>query len=234
MASFQKYETKKGTRWMYKYYGEVNPETGQKKPSTKRGFKTKKEAQLDAAKTEKEVAEGTFISPDKTVTFEQVYKQWYETNSPNFKPPTRKAVTFKFKEQILPHFSALKMKDITRAYCQEVINKMAKKIKSVDNMKMYANQIFDYAIRMEIRVTNPMDGVVIPKAEEEHLAIEEEEKRNYWENAEIKQFLAAVKQDCTPRDHLMFHFYSSTPARARERFWRSAGAISTPRRRPSA
>jgi hypothetical protein len=33
-----------GTRWLYKYYGEVNQETEEKKPSTKRGNKTKKEA----------------------------------------------------------------------------------------------------------------------------------------------------------------------------------------------
>ncbi len=61
-------------------YGELNPETGKRKPSTKRGFKTKKEAQHDAAKTEREIAEGTFIGGDKQITFEQVYLQWFETN----------------------------------------------------------------------------------------------------------------------------------------------------------
>lgn len=90
MASFQKYMTKDGPRWLYKYYGEINPNTGKKKPSTKRGFKTKKEAQLDAAQIEKEVAEGSFVTQDKTTTFQQVYEQWYETNSPNFKPSTKK------------------------------------------------------------------------------------------------------------------------------------------------
>lgn len=90
MASFQKYNTKDGVRWLYKYYGEINPETGKKKPSTKRGFKTKKEAQLDAAQTEREVADGSFVSQDKITTFQQVYEQWYETNSPNFKPSTKK------------------------------------------------------------------------------------------------------------------------------------------------
>lgn len=72
MASFQKYTTKKeGTLWMYKYYSTIDPVTGKKKPSTKRGFKTKKEAQLDAAKTEQDIANGTFINEDKQITFEQ-------------------------------------------------------------------------------------------------------------------------------------------------------------------
>lgn len=216
MASFQKYSTKDGLRWLYKYYGEIDPETGKKKQTTKRGFKTKREAQLDAAKTEQEVADGTFINKDKTTTFEQVYEQWYETNSPNFKPSTKKAVRSKFKRQILPHFGALKMKDITRSYCQDVINKIAKLIKTVDNMKMYANQIFEYAVKMEIRQSNPMKGVVIPKPDNEFLADEQSNKRNFWDKTEIKKFLAIIKKECTPRDYLMYHLLIYTGARKGE------------------
>ncbi|OMC95952.1 site-specific integrase [Paenibacillus odorifer] len=216
MASFQKYMTKDGPRWLYKYYGEINPNTGKKKPSTKRGFKTKKEAQLDAAQIEKEVAEGSFVTQDKTTTFQQVYEQWYETNSPNFKPSTKKAVLSKFKRQLLPHFGAIKMRDITRSYCQDVINKMAKEIKTIDNMKMYANQIFEYAIRMDIRTTNPMKGVVIPMKENDHLADEDGMNRNFWEKHEIKKFLGLAKTECSQRDHLMFHLLIYTGARKGE------------------
>ncbi|MDH2334246.1 site-specific integrase [Paenibacillus polymyxa] len=217
MASFQKYTTKKdGTMWLYKYYtGEINPVTGKKKPSTKRGFKTKAEAKLDAAQTEKEIADGTFIKQDKTITFEEVYEQWYETNSPTFKPPTRKAVRSKFKSQILPHFGNIKINDITRSYCQEVINKIAKKIKSVENMKMYANQVFEFAVQMEISKSNPMEGVIIPKKESDHLA-EGKKMRNFWEKHEIKKFLGITKQAYSYRDHLMFHLLIYTGARKGE------------------
>ncbi|MEK4519982.1 site-specific integrase [Paenibacillus sp. FSL H8-0122] len=216
MASFQRYTTKDGPRWMYQYYAGINPETGKRKKSTKRGFKTKKEAQLDAAQTEKEVANGSFISQDKTTTFQQVYEQWYETNSPNFKPSTKKAVLSKFKKQLLPHFGAIKMRDITRSYCQEVINKIAKEIKTIDNMKMYANQIFEYAIFMDIRTTNPMKGVVLPKGENEHLANEDDLQRNYWEKHEIRKFLGIVKKECSQRDYMMFHLLIYTGARKGE------------------
>ncbi|ETT61868.1 site-specific integrase [Paenibacillus odorifer] len=216
MASFQKYTTKEGVRWLYKYYGEINPETGKKRQSTKRGFKTKKEAQLDAAQIEREVADGSFVAQDKITTFQQVYEQWYETNSPNFKPSTKKAVLSKFKRQLLPHFGAIKMRDITRSYCQEVINKMSKEIKTIDNMKMYANQIFEYAIRMDIRTNNPMKGVVIPMKENDHLADEDGMDRNFWEKHEIKKFLSLAKTECSQRDHLMFHLLIYTGARKGE------------------
>ncbi|MBY9077243.1 site-specific integrase [Paenibacillus sp. HN-1] len=205
MASFQKYETKDGSRWLYKYYGAINPETGKRKPSTKRGFRTKKEAQLDAAQVEKEIADGTFTVLDKFVTFKEVYNLWYATNSPGFKPPTRKSVKSKFKQQLLPHFGELKMKDITKAYCQEVINKMSKKIKTVDNMKMYANQIFEFAIEQDIIKSNPMKKSKIPKPEEEHYASDADSERNYWERHEAKKFLGITKRECEYRDYAIFH-----------------------------
>lgn len=217
MASFQKYTTKEGVRWLYKYYGELDPETGKKKQSTKRGFKTKREAQLDAAKTEQEVADGTFVSQDKTSTFEQVYEQWYETNSPNFKPSTKKAVRSKFKKQLIPHFGALKMKDITRSYCQDVINKMAQQIKTVDNMKMYANQIFEHAIKMDIRQTNPMKGVIIPKRASEHMADNSDDQElNFLDKKEIRTFLDIAKKEFSLRDYVMFHMLIYTGARKGE------------------
>lgn len=215
MASFQKYETKDGPRWLYKYYGAINPETGKRKPSTKRGFKTKKEAQLDAAQTEKEIADGSFVAQDRSLTFEQVYLQWYELHSPNFKPSTKKAVKSKFKQQILPHFGKIKLTDITRNYCQEVVNKIASKIKTADEMRMYANQIFEYAVKMDIISRNPMRDAVVPKRESEHLAAQEDE-RNFWERSEVLQFLNAAKQDLEFRDYVLFHFLLYTGARKGE------------------
>ncbi|WGV60394.1 Arm DNA-binding domain-containing protein [Brevibacillus brevis] len=213
MASFQKYTTKDGVRWMYKYYSTIDPETGKKKPSTKRGFKTKKEAQLDAARTEQQLAEGTFITEDKSsVTFEQVFKQWFETISNTYKP----AVLSKFNRRILPHFRKLNMKDISRAYCQDVINKVAEEIKSVENMKMYANQIFEYAISKEILVNNPLKGVIIPKKDEEFIVSADEPERNYWEKIEIKKFFDIAKHECTMRDFIMFHLLIYTGGRKGE------------------
>ncbi|MCC3378090.1 hypothetical protein ACFQ5D_17775 [Paenibacillus farraposensis] len=45
-------------------------------------------------------------------------------------------------------------------------------------MRMYANQVVEYAVEMKLRKTNPMKDVTIPKREEEQLA-EKQEERNY-------------------------------------------------------
>lgn len=218
MASFQKYTTKKdGTMWLYKYYtGEIDPVKGTKKSSTKRGFKTKKEAALDAAKTEQEIEAGLFIPADKTITFEQLYDLWFETVSSTYKPSTIKSVKSKFKKQILPRFGNIKIKDITKAYCQKVINDIAENINSVADTKMYINQVFEYGVKMDVINRNPLTGVVIPKKEKDHLSSDQENTRNYWEKAEIKTFLDVVKNECSFQDYVMFHLLIYTGGRKGE------------------
>lgn len=219
MASFQKYTTKNGPRWMYKYYGAIDPATGKKKPSSKRGFMTKKEAQLHAAETEKAVSEGTFAKEDTTTTFDQVYELWYATNKSGWKPPTRRAVRSKFKAQLIPRFKNAIMKNITKSFCQDVINKMVEeKFKTVDNYKMYANQIFEFALEKEIITKNPMKGVKIPRRKDQFVVDQsrEEEGRNYWEKPEIKRFLEIVKDNYPFLDYCMFHLFIYTGARKGE------------------
>ncbi|MEK8132939.1 site-specific integrase [Paenibacillus filicis] len=216
MASFQKYNTKNGPMWMYKYYlPTIDPKTGKKKQSTKRGFRTKKEASLDAAKTEQEIANGTFVIEDRFMTFKQLFEQWFATISTTYKPPTKKSVMSKFNKRILPHFGHLKLKDITKSYCQDVLNAWHKEIKSVENMRMYASLIFEHAIKMEILSKNPMKDTILPKSEEDFFA-DDTDKRNYWEKHEIKQFLEAAENEFSLRDYVIFHTLIYTGARKGE------------------
>lgn len=46
MATFKQYETKKGKFWLYEAYLGINKMTGKPDKVRRRGFKTKKEAQL--------------------------------------------------------------------------------------------------------------------------------------------------------------------------------------------
>lgn len=214
MASFQKYNTKDGTRWLYKYYTTIDPQTGKRKQSTKRGFLTKRAAQLDAAKTEQEIASGSFIATSNNPTFKDVFDSWWEVYAPTVKPSTQKIVTAKFSKHVLPYFSQLKMRDISKAYCQEVVNKIASNIKSVNEIRMYANQVFKFAVRMDIITKNPMEFVVVPKKKSDFIAAEEE--RNYWDKNEVKQFLNILKKHYPFREQLIFHMLLYTGARKGE------------------
>jgi hypothetical protein len=89
MASFQKYSTKEGQRWLFKMYTTPDPETGEKKPTTRRGFKTKKEAMTAAAKMEQEIENGVLIN-NNNFTYEEVFNQWFQNHTKILRPAQRK------------------------------------------------------------------------------------------------------------------------------------------------
>lgn len=216
MASFQKYSTKQGQMWLFKLDTGINPETGKRQTTTRRGFKTKKEAQAVAAKLEQEIANGILIN-NNNLTYSEVFNQWFSNHSKTIKTSTKKSIESKFKKHILPRFGKLKMKEISRPYCQKMINEIAQSITSVNDIKIQANQVFKYALKMDIISKNPLEHVSISRQHKELISEENEaDERNYWKKDEIKQFLTITKQELSLRDHVLFHLLIYTGARKGE------------------
>ncbi|XQA17913.1 tyrosine-type recombinase/integrase [Bacillus licheniformis] len=213
MASFQQYKTKTGYKWLFKMGVGIDPKTGNRKTTTRRGFKTKKEAVAAAVEFQKEIDNNSLIRND--ITFEDVFKEWWDVHSKTIKRSTRYSKLSKFKKHILPHFGKLKIKDITKAYCQKAINRIAQNIDSVQDVKIQANLVFKYALRMDYITKNPMEFVVIPKKEENFLS-QEEEKRNFWEKDEIKTFLEKAHSQLEQQDYVMFYVLVFTGMRKGE------------------
>ncbi|WP_179129649.1 tyrosine-type recombinase/integrase [Corynebacterium pacaense] len=71
MATIEPYETKAGRRYKVQY------RTPDRKATTKRGFKRKKDAELFAAEIETTKASGTFISPTAgNITLSKIHEVW--------------------------------------------------------------------------------------------------------------------------------------------------------------
>ncbi|MDM5356652.1 Arm DNA-binding domain-containing protein [Peribacillus sp. ACCC06369] len=119
MASFQKYTTKQGQMWLFKIDTGINPETGKRQTTTRRGFKTKKEAQLAFAKVELELANGGISLNNNHLTYKDVFDQWFSYHSKTIKTSTKKSIESKFSKHVLPRFGQLKIREITRPYCQK-------------------------------------------------------------------------------------------------------------------
>lgn len=202
--------------WLFKMDTGINPQTGKRKTTTRRGFKTKKEAQIAANKLEQELISGTSID-NINITFEDVFTQWFSSHSKTIKPSTRKSIESKFKKHILPRFGKLKINEITKAYCQKMINEIAEIITSVNDIKIQANQIFKYAVKMDIIQKNPLEYVSIPKQQKDLINEDNHvNQRNYWKKDEVKQFLAITRQELSLRDHTLFHLLIYTGARKGE------------------
>ncbi|MGR3287145.1 site-specific integrase [Bacillus sonorensis] len=214
MASFQQYKTKTGYKWLFKIGVGTDPKTGKRKTTTRRGFKTKKEAAAAAAEFQKEIDNNNLVVRNE-ITFEDVFKEWWAVHLKTIKDSTQASKVSKFNKHILEKFGKMKIKSITKAYCQKVINQIAEDIDSVQDIKIQANLVFKYALRMDYITKNPMEYVVIPKNEKEFLS-SEEDTRNYWEKDEIKLFLEKVREQLPHQDYVMFYILIFTGMRKGE------------------
>lgn len=212
MASYQKYKTKQGDKWMFKLIIGIDPGTGKKVMTTRRGFKTKKEAQAAYIKLKQEIDSG--LLSKQSLLFEDIFKEWWDIHSKTIKPSTKYSKLSKFDKHILPRFGKLKIKEITKGYCQKVINEIANEINSVNDIRIQANLVFKYAVKMDYILKNPMEYVTIPKKEETFLAAKEE--RNYWTKNEVKEFLKLAKKHMSMQYFMMFYLLIYTGMRKGE------------------
>lgn len=213
MASFQKYKTKQGTLWLFKTYLGIDPKTGKRKPTTRRGFKTKKEAQEAARSLEDEVKSG--IYQRSNLTYKQVFDEWWSAHKNTIKPSTQYSKMCIFNAHVLPWFENIKMKDITKAYCQDFVDDLAQKIDSAIDVKIQANLVFKYSLKHDYITRNPMEHVEIPKKDEEEI-IEKGEIRNFWTKEELDRFLALANEHMTTQDYVYFYTLAYTGMRKGE------------------
>ncbi|MEJ9151826.1 Arm DNA-binding domain-containing protein [Bacillus smithii] len=109
MASFRKHPN--GT-WEYRIRYKDRT-TGKYKEKSKRGFKSKKEAQLVAAQVEMELEYYGF-SEDGNEKVDSYFEKWLEV----YKKPNVKPITYSLQERnvrlnILPRWGNYKLKEIT-------------------------------------------------------------------------------------------------------------------------
>lgn len=100
---------------------------GKYKETSKGGFKTKKEAQLAAAKVEEQLVKGTNIS-NRQLTFNDYMYEWLDTyKKNNVAPQTYKIYKRNIRLYVLPTFGTVRLKDLTRLRYQQFINSLLEK-----------------------------------------------------------------------------------------------------------
>ncbi|HEP3562741.1 TPA: site-specific integrase [Streptococcus pyogenes] len=117
MASFRKRDGSWEYRISYKALD------GSYKQKSKRGYRTKADAQRAAAEVERELSDGLFINRDQSL--EEYYQKWSEVH----KKPNVSAVTWKkylyTAAKIKLYFGQAKLTSITATHYQQVINDFA-------------------------------------------------------------------------------------------------------------
>lgn len=186
----KKYVKKNGeTAWMYKLYLGRDSVTGKEKSTTRRGFKTKREAIIDRARLQLKFKDQGTLSETK-MTFNELYELWLEQYKKNVRPTTLQRVKIYFNNHILKIFGSLKIHRITPLFCQDTLNQWFDSgLKTYRKMRTYTSEVFKYGMLIGVISDNPMERTVIPK-----MSCKDRRKDEdcYYTKEELKEFLRCL------------------------------------------
>lgn len=202
-------------RYMFQIYIGVDPLTGKQKRTTRRGFKTFKEAELELARIKLKINEGTYQKQEPE-TYQDIYDLWVKQYEKTVEESTFVKTTGIFKNHILPAMHAYKIKKITVDVCQLHVDEWTDKLKKFRIVKSYASKVLDFAIKRNYIQTNPFALVDMPTALKKKQSSVEEKKENFYTREELNEFLSCLKKEDNIKAYVLFHLLSYTGMRKGE------------------
>ena len=211
----KKYTTKNGeTRYLFQTYLGIDPVSGKERRTTRRGFKTMKEAKQAERNLLLDVEENGLPSNQsdgfQDPTFEKLASLWLENYKTTVKPSTFENVRSKVEKMTEEHFKELKLKKITVAYCQKIVIKLSKSYVLYNHYLSVINRIFKYAVLMDVIDSNPFDKVIKPKSRQV------QKKGNFLTKEELKEFLKLAQTATLSYFFPLVHLMSYTGLRQGE------------------
>lgn len=197
---------------MVKVYLGIDPVTGKKKTTTKRGFKTQKAAKQEVTRLQL-LAQEDEIASESNRLFSDIALEWFEQYKNTVKESTYVVQRVALQKHVLPLFGKLKISKISIPFCQKQVNHWYSYYKKYSNLIGMTNSIFQYAKSLRLIRKNPMDGVIRPKRQ--NRIDEEKYVAPFYTKDEILDFLQIAKKYPNPL-YPMFHILVFTGLRKGE------------------
>lgn len=175
---------------MFKAYLGIDPVTGKKKYTTKRGFKSPQEAKKAYNRLMVQVEENDVVTNSQRL-FSELADEWFEQYKNTVRESTYVAQKLAYKKHILPLFGNLKISRISIPYCQKQVNHWYSYYKKYSNLIGLTSSVFKYALSLRLIRSNPMDAVIRPKRKKR--IDEERYSAPYYEKEELLEFLEIAK-----------------------------------------
>lgn len=209
----KQYEKNGKKYYMIQVYLGKDEITGKIRKTTRRGFKTKKEAELAEARLKTDVADNGLMNNEIT-TFKEIYELWYEGYQYTIKESTL-AINQSVFRLLLDKLGNIQIKKLTLTYCQKVINEYSHtySLSTLKKIKIYGTKILDYAIKMKVVRDNAMADVQLPKKKDDYNS---DDKDLYYSKDELITFLDYVKQEDNIKFMAMFRLLAFTGMRKGE------------------
>lgn len=183
MASFRK----RGDKWEYRI--RYNDPITQKRVETmKSGFKTKKEAQVEAAVIEERIYLGqTTVVKNQKMLVKDWLNEWLEVYNENIKPKTFAYRRDYIDRLIVPSIGGYRLGGITKTQYQRFINLLRKKYKkrTVQSIHSIVCTAFNKAVELELIPMNKFHNISIVD--------DAEVKLNHLTHDEVSVFMRAAR-----------------------------------------
>jgi len=192
MATIKQYTKTNGIKlWMFQVYLGIDEATNKRVKTTRRNFKTKKEAQLALNRLKLDFNNNGFQHPEN-MTFEQVYERWLQEYRNTVKESTLVKTKVYFNNHILPAFGNMLINKISIPYAQSIINDWCNKYVKYSQLFNYTSAVFQYAMKLELVQKDPTKLVVYPKRKEE---IKGSDDWKFYDKEELQKFFACLAEE---------------------------------------
>lgn len=159
MASIEAYETASGKRYRVRY------RTPEHRQTDKRGFRTKKDAELFLASTEIAKHRGEWVDPSKgKLEFGPWAETWF-SSLVDIKPTTLAGYRQNLNKHVLPKWQLRQIGSIGHAEVQTWISDLSKTLSASTTTQVFLNlrSIIDFAIEDGRLSKNPCSKIRLPR-----------------------------------------------------------------------
>ena len=203
-------------RYEFPVYLGIDPLTGKQKRTLKRGFRTRKEAELALARIKLDVANGTYRQ-ERAETYQELYDLWVTQYEKTVEESTFVKTAGIFKNHILPSMGTYKIEKINVDVCQKHIDEWAAKLKKFRMVKAYAAKVLDFAIKRGFIQTNPFTHVDMPTTSYKKAIItDEDEAENFYTREQLIKFLSCLEQESNFKAYALFRLLAFSGMRKGE------------------
>ncbi|MFW8053267.1 tyrosine-type recombinase/integrase [Vagococcus fluvialis] len=207
MATYKQYEKNDGSKWwMFKVHLGTDYVTGKQIRTTRRGFKTKKEAQAAFNALVYDFENNIPQHEEKTTTINEMYELWFDTYKDTVKETTYRQTDRRMKKYVLPVFGSMIIERITPKVAQREINKWAEKFGMYTALLTYLTKVCDYAVLLEVVDSNPFRKIIKPK----RIAKKSKKQLKFYTSNELRLFLKSTEKRLleAPKSQPIHLYYS--------------------------
>ncbi|WP_230321277.1 tyrosine-type recombinase/integrase [Planococcus salinarum] len=178
---------KEGRKWYYTIeLGKDN--SGKRKQKKKRGFKTKKEAQIALSHALSQMNSGIYVEPSNQLS--EVYlRQWLEFKKSVIASSTYNTYKINLEKHIIPAIGTFPISKITPSQIQKfyqlLINEKQMNHNTIRKIHSILVNSFDRAVKYELIAKNPAKLVEAPREMKNEVTV--------WDLDEVWKFLNVAK-----------------------------------------